>query len=121
MSEDPTERRAHPRIAAVVQAECAIESEGVVARMVTRNLSLGGLFCTSAANFPEMTQLAIRLMLPDKHSGNGKTKAIDIEAVVVRSEPLSESQASGEPRYELGLFFTNLTHDAREQLRHYLA
>lgn len=121
MSEDPAERRAHPRIATVVQAECAIESEGIVARMVTRNLSLGGLFCTSAAHFPEMTRLAVRLMLPVEHSGNGKTEAIDIEAVVVRSEPLNESRASGDPRYELGLFFTKLTHEAREQLQRYLS
>ncbi|MDH3627232.1 MAG: PilZ domain-containing protein [Acidobacteriota bacterium] len=121
MSEDPAERRAHPRIAKEIVAECAPQSGGVVARMMTRNLSLGGLFCTSAAHFPEMTQVAIRLMLPVKQSGNGETEALEVDAVVVRSEPLPDSPTSGEPRYELGLFFTNLSDTGREQLQRYLS
>lgn len=84
--------------------------------MVASNLSLGGLYCTSNDDFPEMTRLAVRLMLPSK---NGNTEQVDVQAVVVRR---SELQAStGNPRYELALFFTDMGNRARECLARFLS
>jgi c-di-GMP-binding flagellar brake protein YcgR len=112
------DRRAHTRLSASLEAQSCPEQGGVVARMVTENLSVGGLYCTSDADFPEMTRLAVRLMLPIKKSKNGDTQPLDLEAVVVRREVLPSS--SGNSRYKLGLFFTNVDDDTRRCLLQFL-
>ena len=83
--------------------------------MVASDLSLGGLHCSSNQGYPEMTRLAVRLMLPD----GSRVRALDVEAVVVRRTELPS--ASGAARFELGLYFTGLTDDARAQLARFLA
>ncbi len=87
-----------------------------MARMVTSDLSLGGVHCISTADFPEMTRLAVRLMLPAT-TGND-TEPLDIEAVVVRREPYRS--VNGEPRFELALFFTHMENTDRDMLTRYL-
>ena len=119
MSQQADDRRAHRRHDTELQVQATPDKGGVVARMVARNLSAGGLYCTSSADFAEMTRLAVRLILPIKGSRNGDTQALDVEAVVVRRRELPVSHA-GEPRYELALFFTGMPDDAREQIRGFL-
>lgn len=120
MSERPAaERRNHPRTETELQLQVTPERGGVVARVVANNISMGGLYCTSAADFPEMTRLEVRLMLPLKRGKNGDAEPLDVEAVVVRRRELPSS--SGETRYELGLFFTNLDDSAREAISRFLA
>jgi hypothetical protein len=87
--------------------------------MVTDNLSLAGLQCTSCTDFPEMTRLAVRLMLPKADDGRDPSDAIDVEAVVVRRSSLDESSA-GEARYQLALFFTGMDDSAKQRLASYL-
>jgi hypothetical protein len=83
--------------------------------MVASDLSMGGLHCSSSQDYPEMTRLAVRLLLP-----NGKrVETVDVEAVVVRRTELPS--ASGGSRFELGLFFTGLADDARSSLARFLA
>ena len=115
---DVTDRRAHPRIPAEVELRGTPEKGGTVARMITSNLSMGGLHCVSTASFPEMTRLAVRMMLPAQPSG-AHDKPVDVEAVVVRQEELPSS-TTNQPRYELALFFTNLKNGARDDLARYL-
>lgn len=115
---DHDDRRAHQRHDLTFELEGAGDEDGVVARMRASNLSLGGLYCTSPVDYPEMTQLAIRLMLP--LDGVGEPRALDIEAVVVRREP-SNGTASGEPSYRLGLFFSRLDPETRGRLERFLA
>jgi hypothetical protein len=115
----PSERRAHPRIPANLELQATPEKGGVVARMTAENLSVGGLYCTSNADFPEMTRVAVRLMLPISHNGRHSTRPLDIEAVVVRREPLP-SGSNGEDRYKLALFFTSMDDIVREQLQSFL-
>jgi hypothetical protein len=86
--------------------------------MVANNLSLGGLYCTSTADFPEMTRLAVRLLLPSRNGARDEVP-IDLEAVVVRRD--ARPSVSGEPRFELGLFFTSLDDEGREQIRRFLS
>jgi len=112
------ERRTHPRISTRLDMQATHEDGGVVARLVARNLSLGGLYCTSNTDFPEMTRLEVRLMLPLDRT-NGNPQPLDLEAVVVRRESLGDS-AHDEPRYKLGLFFTNLDDDSKERIARYL-
>jgi hypothetical protein len=119
LSENNTDRRAHPRFPSQVEVQGTPEEGGVVARMVASNLSLGGLQCISTADFPEMTRLAVRLMLPTQISGRFEPRPVDVEAVVVRRQPVTAS-SSGEARFELALFFTGVSTGDREVLGRYL-
>jgi len=110
------ERRSHPRQRTALDAQGTPHGGGSVARMVTRDLSLGGLYCTSTTDFPEMTRLAVRLLLPA--NGGGETVPLDVQAVVVRREKLPA--VNGNPRYDLALFFTHLSSSSRERLRRFL-
>ena len=114
MSRQAAERRAHQRVETTVQVQGTPEEGGAVARMVASNLSLGGLYCTSSADFPEMTRLAVRLMLPLDGGEPPELEPLDVEAVVVRRE--EKVSASGESQYELGLFFTGMDDEARRRL-----
>jgi PilZ domain-containing protein len=80
--------------------------------MTASDLSLGGLYCSSTRDYPEMTRLAVRLRLPSD-------APIDVEAVVVRRE--RRASVTGEGRYELALFFTGMSDGARETLARFLA
>jgi c-di-GMP-binding flagellar brake protein YcgR len=113
------ERRAHERHATELTVRGTPDEGGVVARMVARNLSLGGLYCTSTTDFPEMTRLAVRLMLPVEEQGSGNgSEPIDVEAVVVRRE---ENNRSGNgPRFDLALYFTNVDDAIRTQIQRYI-
>jgi len=94
------------------------DAGGIVARMVTNDLSMGGLHCISTTDFPEMTRLAVRLMLPLKN-GNGETnEPVEVEAVVVRRQEFDSS--GGAPRFELALFFTSIANGARDRLSRFL-
>ncbi len=92
------------------------EEGGVVARMTASNLSLGGLQCTSASGFPEMTRLAVRMMLPVDGS---EEEPFDVEAVVVRCEEVNNSSC-GDARFRLALFFTGLDDSAKERLSEFI-
>jgi hypothetical protein len=113
------ERRAHARHSTDLKIQGTPDEGGVVARMVARNLSLGGLYCTSTTDFPEMTRLAVRLILPlkDPRSGNG-TEPVDLEAVVVRREAIHRS--NGRHRFDLALYFTNVDDTVRAQIQRYI-
>jgi len=106
------ERRAFERAPRAVEASGAAD-HGVHARLMTSNLSLGGLYCTSDADFPEMTRLAVRLVLPSRPGGRGGAESLDLQAVVVRRKKLADHKPE---RYELALLFTALDEDQRERL-----
>ena len=86
LSRQSAERRAHQRVETTVQVQGTPEEGGVVARMVASNLSLGGLYCTSSTDFPEMTRLAVRLLLPAGDDEAREPAPVEVEAVVVRRD-----------------------------------
>ena len=113
------ERRAHERHNTQIQIQGTPDSSGAVARMVASNLSLGGLYCTSTADFAEMTRLAVRLLLPLQNGGGEpQVQPVDVEAVVVRRE--KKNGSNGDPRYDLALFFPSLDETSRNQIQRYL-
>lgn len=118
MTESSDDRRNHPRYSTSLELQGTPQEGGVVARMVADNLSVGGLYCTSTVDFPEMTRLAVRLMLPIRRNDVTVTESVEIEAVVVRREALVGG--NGDPRFKLGLFFTDLEAHAKESLTRYL-
>ena len=117
MGREIADRRANPRISAVFDLRGTPAKGGVVARMECADLSLGGLRCTSMADFPEMTQLAVRLLLPI--DGNGRSEPVDVKAVVVRRMEIPSSTQDAS-RFELALFFTGLEDDAKDRITRFL-
>ncbi len=115
MSRTIAERRSHARFPHKIDIEIPKEGKGTFARLVASDLSLGGLFCSSNQDYAEMTRLEVRLQLPDPEGPD----TIAVEAVVVRRKELKST--SGDGRYELGLFFTSMSDDARERLARFLA
>ena len=114
------ERRAHERHDTRIDIQGTADAGGAVARMVASNLSLGGLYCTSTTDFPEMTRLAVRMMLPlPQEAGEVQSEPVDVEAVVVRREKRNGS--NGDARYDLALYFPNLPETTRDQIQRYLA
>lgn len=111
------ERRSHARFERSVELQGTPESGGVVARMTADDLSLGGLHCSSSMDFPEMTRLAVRLMLPER--GSVAVEPLEVEAVVVRRRELPS--AGGNGRFELALFFSGMSDAQRERLARFLA
>jgi hypothetical protein len=111
------DRREHPRKPTDLYIQGTAEDGRFVGRMVARNLSLGGVYCTSTSDFPEMTRLAVRLMLPAAGSAT-EDQPVDVEAVVVRREELPPSQ--GQRRFELALYFTQVAPAARDLLERFL-
>lgn len=120
MTKPDVERRAHPRIQTEFQLQGSPEAGGVVARMVANNISLAGLQCTSSSDFPEMTRLAVRLLLPSSNGSESGTESLDVEAVVVRSVE-AQSATTGSPRFELGLFFTGVDDETKQRLASFIA
>jgi len=109
------ERRSHARFSHHIDIEGPQDGQGTAARMVASDLSMGGLHCSSSHDYPEMTRLAVRLQLPD----GTRTETLDVQAVVVRRTQLASS--SGAPRFELGLFFTGMSDEAKATLANFLA
>ena len=73
------ERRSSPRKTRSFEVQGRADA-GELARMTASDLSLGGLYCTSSADFPEMTRLAVTLMLADPHTD--EPQPLDVQAVV---------------------------------------
>jgi len=119
VSKTTAERRAHARFPKSFELESHPGPDGIVARMVARDLSLGGLYCSTSADLPEMTRLAVKLLLPDDGRSGSNGDAVDVEAVVVRRKKLSS--ATGANRFELALFFTSMSDNDRERLARFLA
>jgi len=118
LSRNRVERRSHARFQHTFELQgLSPDDGGVVARMVATDLSLGGLYCSSSVDFPEMTRLDVRLLLPERKTG--AAEPLDVEAVVVRHRPIHS--ATGNGRYELALFFSGMSDAQREKLARFLA
>ena len=115
MSPTTVERRSHARFPHRFEIEGPPDDQGTTARMVASDLSLGGLHCSSSRDYPEMTRLAVRLQLPR----GSRIETLEVEAVVVHRLELPSS--SGSPRFELGLYFTGMSEQARETIASFLA
>ena len=118
MSNTMDDRREHPRYAARLDLQGAAGEGGSIARMVSTNLSMGGVYCTSSQDYPEMTRLAVRLMLPPSDQPSAEPDPVEVEAVVVRRREVPSSLGPG--RFELALFFTKVEVEVRRRLAVYL-
>ena len=120
MTDNLSDRRAHDRIDSRLVFEGIAGEPDTVARMVASNLSLGGVYCTSSSDFPEMTRLGVRIPLPSHGAlEDAASRILEMEAVVVRRKQLP-SPSGGEDRFELALFFTSISDAQKEMLSEYL-
>ena len=115
MTKSYNDRRVDPRHDVELELHGSAGDGSVVARMTASNVSLGGLYCTSSQDFPEMTRLAVRMVLPD---GTTPTP-MDVEAVVVRREQVPSPSGNG-ARYHLALFFTRIDDAHKSALADFL-
>jgi len=113
------ERRVHPRFPRSVELRGSAASGKAYARLISSNLSMGGIYCTSDRAFPEMTRLAVRLMLPSPAERSEATAPLDLEAVVVRHKRLQS--VVDEERHELALLFTAMDPAQRDRLGRFLS
>jgi hypothetical protein len=120
VTDNSSDRRTHERIASQLVFEGYGGEQDAVARMVASNLSMGGVYCTSSNDFPEMTRLGVRMALPPNgNPGARKTLSLEVEAVVVRRRSLP-SPTGGNPRFELALYFTSISEEQKQMLSNYL-
>lgn len=111
MVKSTVERRAHRRVRKSFDLHGAPPDGATTARMVASDLSAGGLYCTSTRDFPEMTRLSVRLMLPRNGRDADDPVPVDVDAVVVRRDEVDSP--TGNLRYALALLFTGLTAEQR--------
>lgn len=110
------ERRKYPRLETEIVLRGRSRQGDCEALLVTENLSLGGIYCTSSVDIPEMTCLAVQMTLPAVGDDRGD-ETIEVEAVVVRREVVSAAK----PHFKLALLFTFLDERATDLIAAYLA
>lgn len=104
-----TERRRHPRVDRNIRLDIQPnEKQGYRIKGETYNISPLGIYCWVDQHVPEMTQLMIILDLP-----NDKIKC---QGTVVRSE----SDATHADRYDLAIYFHEISDVEKCKLEEYL-
>ncbi|MBL9079353.1 MAG: PilZ domain-containing protein [Planctomycetes bacterium] len=83
---------------------------------VLRDISEIGLACNSPEELPEMTKVALNFSLP------GATEVHHVQGAVVRCDKLKSAAPSrGGPRWDLAIYFTEITPVTRAAIRNYVA
>lgn len=108
----PQDRRHHPRVD--FWSPLLLNAPDGAEPAALRNLSTAGLACTTSRAFPELTQLKVTLDLPPVVPGEGPGLRLEVTAAVVRCQPLRHG--TGRRRYEVALFFTDLSETGRAAL-----
>lgn len=81
----------------------------------TKNISASGAYCKLNLKIPEMTKLAITLLLP--RLGKIPAKKIDCQGVVVRVEEKKEQDNN---LYSIAIYFNNMNKSDRKFIRQYV-
>jgi hypothetical protein len=108
---DLKDRRRGERVTLWSPVELSAEDGSAPAAL--RNLSVAGLCCTTSRKFPELALVKIRLDLPGPDEATGRLQ-LELSGAVVRCIPLRHG--TGKRRFEVALYFTELTPKARAQL-----
>ena len=82
---------------------------------ILRDISEIGLACASPEKIPEMTQVAVDFALP------GATEVHHVKGAVVRCEPIRDEVRGDKKRWDVAVYFTDLTPVTRAALRNYIA
>ena len=112
MTHQVKDRRRDPRV--TVWSPVSISTEDGPIEAQLRNLSLAGVGCTSRQDLAEMTKVAVVLELPVDPANAEDRLRMDLQGVVVRCRPLRRGAARR--KYELAIYFPELSEEQREQL-----
>jgi c-di-GMP-binding flagellar brake protein YcgR len=111
------ERRQSRRVETDLELTVAgLDRTATVARAL--NLSAGGAYFIVERGLAPLSKLQLALELPalPMGKGSGSPELLDVEAVVVRSEP----DASAEGCYRVGVAFMNMSPASRKRLEDYI-
>jgi hypothetical protein len=106
------DRRASERV--TVRSPLVLSAEEGAEPARLRNLSVAGIACTTARRYAEMTKLKISLELAPADPEGGGRVCLEVTGAVVRCRALRHG--TGNRRYELAVYFTDLSEPARLQL-----
>jgi len=103
------ENRKYPRKDRQLQFEIKLDITGFDLIGETKNISCNGLLYQAIKPISEMTSLKILLKLPDDY--------VECEGTVVRVE---ESTHEEEKRYNIAIFFHNISKVVKQKIMHYI-
>jgi hypothetical protein len=86
---------------------------------VLKNISRNGLSCYSREFIPEMTQVALAVRLPALRHEDKDFYLFRCKGAVVRCDAVTKNNSR--PKWEVGVFFTDLGPEALELLEGYIA
>ena len=109
------ERRRHPRSQRGFDQPQATVSGSIIKHV--DNISCSGVLCRMENSLPLMEKLMMTLDLPDFSSDDTRF-SVECEGVVVRNERV-ECDVDG-PEYQVAIFFTHLSDDARRHVAGYV-
>jgi hypothetical protein len=81
-----------------------------------KNLSVAGLCCTTSRQFPELS--LVKIALDVAGAGDDERVRLELDGAVVRCTPLRHG--TGKRRYEVALYFTDLSPKARQSLAEFV-
>jgi hypothetical protein len=107
-----SERRRAKR--AVAAFPVRLEGQGAEAPAILRDISEIGMACSAPQAIAEMTLVGLDFMLP------GQSETHRVKGAVVRCEPLPKAGKEA-ARFDLAVYFTEMTPVTRAALRNYVA
>ena len=110
------ENRIHPRLLVRLPGEYRVESSPTWHRATVQDLSAGGATLVAPEKIPPETILRVRFTLP--RDGAGQEPPLEVEALVLRTEPLSS--AGGNVQYRQALHFLDLRGPRFELVRRFI-
>ena len=119
MAERPAERRSHPRADAKVPLliTCGAEPDAIAAQ--TSNLSCSGLYGNVPMHIPAFERVRVGVSLPLSDGGDGSAEPLEVEGIVVRSEPSNEEEERRD--YGIAIFFPDISEEARTRIATYVS
>ncbi len=84
-----------------------------------KNISKNGVCCVSRTLIPEMTQVNLAIRLPALPHQEEDYFLLECQGAVVRCDPVIRNNSV--PKWEIGIFFTEMSTDALELLNQYIA
>jgi hypothetical protein len=108
---DTKDRRVGERV--TLWSPVRITDDDGSAPAALKNLSVAGLCCTTSRAFPELALVKIGLDLPGAAHSDERLQ-LELSGAVVRCVPLRHG--TGKRRFEIALYFTDLSPKARQQL-----
>lgn len=112
------EKRGYPRVRAKLPLKIVDRESVIIAQ--AENISCSGLYCKVDRLIPSITKVSMTLFVPVYSKVHKRTrKKININGVVVRSEPVNRDSSSD--GYYTAIFFSNLKKQDKDIISKYVS